>query len=43
MFGPVAQLGEQLLCTQKGVGSTPIGSTKLLFYGHLAQLVRALR
>lgn len=27
-FGPVAQLGEQLPCTEKDSGSTPDGSTK---------------
>lgn len=27
-YGPVAQLGEHLLCTQKVAGSSPVWSTK---------------
>ena len=28
-FGPVAQLGERLVCIQEVVGSIPVGSTRL--------------
>ena len=33
-FGPLAQLGEHLICTQEVVGSTPIGSTTSHKYGY---------
>ena len=41
MHGPVAQLGERLVCIQEVVGSIPVGSTRLddrerLFRGRVA-------
>ena len=30
LHGSVAQLGERLICIQEVVGSTPIGSTKII-------------
>ena len=35
-FGPVAQLGERLVCIQEVVGSIPVGSTT-----HSCELSRA--
>ena len=39
--GVIAQLGEHLPCTQGVRGSIPLGSTKFVFYGGIAQLARA--
>ncbi len=31
-LGRVAQLGERLICIQKAAGSSPVTSTKFMFY-----------
>ena len=33
-YGPVAQLGERLVCIQEVVGSNPVGSTSAVWQAH---------
>ena len=34
VLGPVAQLGERLVCIQEVVGSNPVGSTSAVWQAH---------
>ena len=39
--GPVAQLGERLVCIQEVVGSIPVGSTRALWSARLGPIAQS--